>query len=185
MCQFLIGSDEPCPSESNFVLIFVKGLQRKFKKVPKKAFSISYQDLSLIFSKILGDSELESLSFVNLRFLTFILMLYSSFARYEEVCNLTLSDVEQEESRCVLNFYKGKSYQFGESNLGVVSNLPNLPFNPARFFPIYLDRVAALHARSNHCYNLLFPSCKVSKSLEVSLDKPLSYSYQDLSLILV
>ena len=84
-----LGSDKPCPSESTFVSIFVNGLQRKFKKVPRKAFPISFHDLSLIFSKILGNSELENLSFVNLRFITFILTLYSSFARYEKVCNLT------------------------------------------------------------------------------------------------
>ena len=94
----------------------------------------------------MGDSEIEDLSFVNLRFITFILTLYSSFARYEEVCNLTLSDIEQEESGFVLNFYKGKSYQFGKTNIGVVSDLPNLRVNPARVFSIYLDRVAALHA---------------------------------------
>ena len=47
------------------------------------------------------------------------------------MCNLTLSDIEQEESGFVLNFYKGKSYQFGKSNIWVVSNLPNLSFNPA------------------------------------------------------
>ena len=80
------------------------------------------------------------------------------FARYEEVCNLTISDVEQEESGFILNFFKGKSYQFGESNIGVVSDLPKLHFNPAKVFSIYLDRVAGLHARSNHSSDLLFPS---------------------------
>ena len=100
-----LGSDAPYPTESTFVSTFVKGLQRKFKKIPRKAFAISYSDLFSIFTNILGDSDIENLSFVNLRFITFILTLYSSFARYEEVCNLTLSDVEQEESVFVLNFY--------------------------------------------------------------------------------
>ena len=78
-------------------------------------------------------------SFVHLRFITFVLTLYSSFARYEEVCNLTICDVEQEDSGFVLNFFKGKSYQFREINIGVVSDLPNLCFNPAKVFSIYLD----------------------------------------------
>ena len=73
------------PTESNFMSLFIKGLSRKYKNVPKKAFPILYEDLTLIFSQILGDSSLESLSFVNLRFISFILTLYSSFGRYEEV----------------------------------------------------------------------------------------------------
>ena len=81
----------------------------KFKNVPKKAFQISYADLCLIFNQILGDSSLESLSFVKLRFITFILTLYSSFGRYEEVSQLKLSDVNQEESGFILPFKKGKT----------------------------------------------------------------------------
>jgi hypothetical protein len=113
---------------------------------------------------MLGDSELENLSFVNLRFITFI-SLYFSFARYEEVCNLTLRDIEQEESGFVLNFYKGKSYQFGESNIGKVSNIPNFSFKPARVFSIYLDPVAALHTRSKYCYTR--PNLGISAQLKI------------------
>ena len=43
-------------------------------------------------------------------------------------------------------------------------------------FSIYLDRVAGLHARSNHSSDLLFPSCRNSKFVETSLDRPVSYS---------
>ena len=93
-----LGSDEPCPSESNYVSLFIKGLQRKYKLVPKKAFPISYGELSTIFSKIVGDSDIESLSFVKLCFITMILTLYSSFARFEEIIKLTLSDVVLEDS---------------------------------------------------------------------------------------
>ena len=35
--------------------------------------------------------------------------------------------------------------------------------------------MAALHAKSDNASDLFFPSCEVSKSLEVSLDKPESY----------
>ena len=116
----------------------MKGLSRKYKNVPKKAFPISYEDLTLIFSQILGDSSLESLSFVKLRFITFILTLYSSFGRYEEVSQLKLCDVRQEESGFVLSFKKGKLYQFGESHIGVVSNLPGLAFNSFFFSFLFL-----------------------------------------------
>jgi hypothetical protein len=38
----------------------------------------------------------------------------------------------------VLSFKKGKSYQYGESFIGVLSNLPRLKFNPAKIFSLYL-----------------------------------------------
>ena len=87
-----------------------------------------------------------------------------------------MSDVVREDSGFILAFQKGKSYQFGESNIGVVSNLSKTSFNPARFFSIYLDRIASLHAISDHSSDLLFPSCKVIKTLEASLDRPVSYA---------
>ena len=102
---------------------------------PKKAHPISFVEH---FSKTLDDSELESLSFVKLHFITLLLTLYSSFVRYEEISKLTLSDVVHEESGFVLNFQKGKSYHFGESH-GIVSNLSYLALNPARVFLTYLD----------------------------------------------
>ena len=165
-------SDEPCPSEPKFVSLFVKGLERKFKQLPKKAHPISHDELSIIFSKTLGDSDLESLSFVKLRLVTILL----TFSHYEEIINLTLGDVVREELGFILTFKKGKSYQFSESHIGIVSNLPNLKFNPARIFSIFLDRVAPLHAHSSHSSDLLFPSCKVVKLVETSLPKPVSYS---------
>ena len=119
-------SDEPCPSESKCVSLFVKDLQRKFKKFPKKAHPISFDELCIIFSATLGDPDLESLSVVKLRFITMLLTLYSSFLRCEEIIKLTLDDVVCEESGFILIFKKGKSYQYGESHIGIVSNLQNL-----------------------------------------------------------
>ena len=79
-----------------------------------------------------------------------LLTLYSSFARFEEVVKLTLIDVVREDSGFILTFQKGKSYQFGESNIGGVSDLPKLSFNPDGVFSIYLDQIASLHANSDH-----------------------------------
>ena len=124
----------------------------------------------------MGDSSLESLGFVKLRFISFILTLYSSFGRYEEVSQLKLSDVNTEVSGLILSFKKGKSYQYGESHIGVVSNLPGLDFNPSRVLSLYIDRVAFLHANSDTPSDYLFPACRYSGREEHSHDKPVSYS---------
>jgi hypothetical protein len=53
--------------------------------------------------------------------------------------------------------------------------LPGLLFNPARFFSLYLDRVALLHSKSDTPSDLLFPFCRYFSKVEHSLDKPVSY----------
>ena len=165
-----------CPTESNYVFLFIKGISRKFKNILTKAYPISYEELSKIFSYASGDSDLESLPFVDLRFIVFLLTSYSSFGRYEEVSNLKLADVCKEDEGFVLTFLKRKNYQFGESNIGVVSNLPRLKFNPAKLFSLYLDKVALIHSKSNSPSDYLFPSLRKSRSVLHSLDKPVSYS---------
>ena len=88
---------------------------------------------------------------------------------------MTISDVLREGTGFMLNFRKGKSYKWGESHIGVVTDLPLLEFNPAKIFSIYLDRVALLHANYSHSSNLLFPSFRVVLGNEVSLSHPVSY----------
>ena len=56
----------------------------------------------------------------------------------------------------VLTLQKGKSYAFGESNLGVVSNLPGLKFNPAEILSVYLDKIALVHSKSDSFFFPLF-----------------------------
>ena len=98
----------------------------------KKAFPISFSYLCEIFKQTLGDSTLESLSFVNLRFITFILTFY------EEVSILKISDVQKEGPWFIFNFFKGKSYQYGESHIGVVSKLARVIVQPCKgFFSIF------------------------------------------------
>ena len=98
----------------------------------KKAFPISFSYLCENFKQTLGDSTLESLSFVNLRFITFILTFY------EEVSILKISDVQKEGPWFIFNFFKGKSYQYGESHIGVVSKLARVIVQPCKvFFSIF------------------------------------------------
>jgi integrase len=169
-------SREPCPLQNKFVSTFLTVMQHKHKKLPRKAYPISYKEVSLLIQHTMVGVSLENFSFVKLHFVTFLVTLYSSFARYEEVIKLNISDMLQEETGFVLHFKKGKTYQWGESHIGVVSDLPLLDFNPARIFSIYLDRVALLHSNASHNCDLLFFSCRVSFRNELSLDRPVSYS---------
>ena len=93
-----------------YVSLFLKGVERKFKKIPKKAYPISYNELQQIFNFIVGDSDLESLPSVELRFIMYLLTSYSSFGRYEEIAELKTEDVFGEEESFIIFFKKGKSY---------------------------------------------------------------------------
>ena len=106
-----IHSSLTCPTESNYVSLFIKGISRKFKQIPNKTYPISYDELQKKFTFVVGDSDLESLPFVELRFIAFLLTSYSSFERYEEISNLKIEDVFHEDEGFVLSFKKGKSYQ--------------------------------------------------------------------------
>ena len=167
----------PSPTDSHFVDLFIRGLKRKFSTVPNKAFPISYDDLVKIFEAVVGTSSLEEISLVNLRFISFLLTLYSSFGRDEEVSNLKLSNVERENCAWLLYFKKGKNYQIGESNLGVVVNLPGLKFNPSDVFSLYFEKISYLYSLSELSSDFLFPSFRSSKLHGViPLDHPVSYS---------
>ena len=109
-----LNSSQPCPTESPFVSMFIKGLCKRFQKAPNKSYPISYEEITKIFDKVVGDSPLDSLPLVTLRFLAFIVTSYASFARYEEVVDLKIANVVREDHGFVLTFTKGKTYSIGE-----------------------------------------------------------------------
>ena len=69
----------------------------------------------------------------------------------------------------------GKSYSIGESNIGVVSNLPGLKFNPSEILSVYLDKIAFVHANSDSTSDFLFPSLRTAGKVLTTLDRPASY----------
>ena len=86
-------SSQVSPTESPFVSLFIKGLSRKFEKTPVKSYPISYDELSKIFTNVVGDSSLSDLPLVDLRFITFLVTSYASFGRYEEVSELKIENI--------------------------------------------------------------------------------------------
>ena len=98
-----IHSSLTCPTESNYVSLFIKGISRKFKQIPNKTYPITFDELQKIFTFVVGDSDLESLPFVELRFIAFLLTSYSSFRMYEEISYLKIEDVFREDEAFVLS----------------------------------------------------------------------------------
>ena len=87
----------------------------------------------------------KNLTFLDQRFIAFIVVMYSSFARYEEMRELKINDVYLIGHDFSVTFFKGKSYQVGGQRHGVVPALPSRLYDPARIFSIYLDSISKIH----------------------------------------
>jgi hypothetical protein len=86
----------------------LKAFPESSNKFPIK---LCYDELQKFFTFIVGDSELESLPFVDLRFIAFLLTSYFSFMKKFHI--LKIEDVYIENEGFVLSFKKGKLYKFG------------------------------------------------------------------------
>lgn len=84
--------------------------------------------------------------------------------------------MERENSSWVLTYFKGKSFQVGESNIEVVVDLSGLKFNPSEIFSLYLDKISYIYSLSDISSDFLFPSFRSSSSHGlIPLAKPVSY----------
>ena len=90
---------------------------------------------------VVGYSDLESLPFVELRFIAFL------FGRYGEISNLKIKDVFSWGWGFRIVIQEGKVISVGESHIEVFSNLPRLKFNSVKIFSLYLDQVALIHEK--------------------------------------
>ena len=96
--------------------------------------------------------------------------MYCTFSCFEESVGLQVHHVVEEDGSFVVNFPKGKQYQFGEARMSVILSQPQLPINPVIVLKQYLARLDALSKAK-----WLFPSLKCVGKKVVAVDKPVSY----------
>ena len=164
-----------CPTESEFVGKFYKGLaldKRNFKPVVK-AYPLNYTELEQLFYAVSQGNSFQKLNFVKQRFISLLILAYSSFARFEELQFLKIEDISLIGNDFSVKFYKGKTYK--ERRLGVVPCVLEKDFNPAFIFGLYYDHVAMLQANSSCSSNYLFPNVRVLKNKTITLNTPISY----------
>ena len=82
------------PKNHLFVTRFVKGLSKtKPRSSVKKVYAINYTEIESAIKSICNGILYENLTLLDQRFIAFIIIMYSSFARYEEVRELKINDV--------------------------------------------------------------------------------------------
>ena len=101
--------------------------------------------------------------------------MYCTFARFEEVKQLKVQQLEFKGEDMVITFRKGKTYQFGEARKAV---MPGELQGRGRVSPVNLlrDYLARLSSIEGNEDGWLFPGLKAKRKTWVSLNEPASYA---------
>ena len=158
-----------CPMDNVQVSSVLKGIKRRFAKPVEKKKPLAPQDFSKLLSFIVGE-DLSLLKMVDLRFAAQVSLMYCTFSRFEESVGLHVHHVVEEDGSFLVNFPKGKQYQFGEARTSVMLSQPQLPINPVVVLKHYLARLGTFSEAK-----WLFPTLKCVGKNVVVVDKPVSY----------
>ena len=168
---YLNFPNKECPTESERVAMVVKGIKRRFKKPVQKKKPLATGDFSKLLGEVTHNGNLHDLKLLDLRFAAQIALMFCSFSRYEESAALRVEDVVEEDNDLVVNFMKGKQYQFGESRTAVILDQPQLEVNPVMVIKYYLGKLLEFGEASQ----LLFPALRCRGKKVVVLSYAASY----------
>ena len=150
----------------------VHGIKRRFQLPVKKKEALSVEDFCKILWHVTEGGRLEEIGLVVLRLAAQVAVMYCTFGRFEEVQALKTEQVQVGKTELVVDFLKGKTYQYGESRLGSMPSQPQLALDPVEVVKVYIRRLGELGASKSAW---LFPSFTSTKGELRVLDKPASY----------
>ena len=160
------------PTEDAEVHAVVQGIKRRFKLPVAKKEALSVEDFGKVLQHVTGGGELEALGMVQLRLAAQVAVMFCTFARFEEVQALKVEQIKEGGEGLVVDFLKGKTYQFGEARLGMMPAQPHLALDPVVVVKAYLVRLRKLGVKEN---SSLFPSFSSNRGGVRVLSKPASY----------
>jgi len=143
--------NEKSPTEAHDVSATIKGIKRRFSTPVQKKKPLASSDFSKLISCITKDGNFEEIKFCDFRFAAQLAVLFCTFSRYEETSALCVASIVFEESDVVVNFPKGKQYQFGEARSAVISETSVILLLKA-----YIKKLKALDPGNQ----ILFPSLR-------------------------
>ena len=164
--------DISSPTESAEVRAVIHGIKRRFQLPVKKREALSVEDFCKILWHVTEGGQLEELGLVALRLAAQVAVLYCTFARFEEVQALKVEQVKIGEVDLVVEFMKGKTYQYGESRLGAMPAQPQLAVDPVAVVKVYVRRLGELGAAGS---SWLFPTLSALNGKLRILPKAASY----------
>jgi integrase len=163
------------PTDSQEVRAVVMGVKRRFQKPAAKRRPLMLEDFSKILVSVTEGGGCGVIRICALRFAAQLAVMYSTFSRFEEASALKVGQVKEEDGKFVVDFLKGKQYQFGEARLSMMPGQPHLPVDPVAVLRAYLARLVGMGAGRD---TWLFPafSCSTGGGGMVIVDQPASYN---------
>ena len=160
------------PADSSEVELTLRGLKRRFFKPVTKKAPLTASDFGLLIETATQGGDFEGVRLSQLRLAAQIATMYLTFSRYEEAAALTVKQVQKEGGNLIIQFEKGKTYQYGESRTAVMAGQPDIVLDPVRVVKAYMKRLARTPGNSG---GLLFPAVSSTIKGDRALNKPASY----------
>ena len=154
--------DESCPRDSPLVTLFIKSITKKFNVIVKKKKALSSEDFIKILTFLKSNVSWNDVLFIKHRFAAQLVLMFTTFARFEETQSLFLDQVQFFPSCAVITFKKSKKFKIGETGTAVLTNQPNMVCNPLEVLFSYCARLQE-RVQGNV---VLFPSCRGSMLLD-------------------
>ena len=135
----------PSPTDNVRIKMIINSIKRKFSKPVKKSQPLSKENLHKLLNYLIGKDlqspHILSSSLSNWRLAAKSVLKFCSFARFEEVIELKLSNFSFLHSGDVtVNFTKGKNNQFHECRSVLISKSDSI-YNPVNIFRLYFQKL--------------------------------------------
>ena len=163
--------EQPNPTNSEDVKLVLRGLKRRFFIPVCKKAALSSDDFYKVIAAATDNAKFLKVPLCKLRLAAQVSLMFCTMSRFEESAELRCSHFSKDKGDLVVNFKKGKTYQFGEARQSVVAGQPGL-FNPVTVISAYTDRLKSV-SKAADC--LLFPALRSSAGKDAVLDRPASY----------
>ena len=160
-------NEDKNPALSPQVNLVIKGIHRKFKKPTEKKEAISLAQLEKVIRTISKNYNWEVTDLPNHRLAALITLMFATAARFEEAKDLKCGQLVLEENRCIVQFRKGKTYQFGENRTSVIENRAGESLNPLSLIRGYVARLQVQEMGKDD--DFLFPNL-VKKGAAISYE---------------
>ena len=102
--------EESCPTDSPLVAIFIKSITKKFNVIVEKKKALSLEDFIKIQKNVKSDGSWNDVLFIKHRFAAQLVLMFTTFARFEETQSLFLDQVQFFPSCAVITFKKSTTF---------------------------------------------------------------------------
>ena len=102
--------EEYCPTDSPLVAMFIKSITKKFNVIVEKKKALSSEDFIKILKFLKSNGSWNDVLFIKHRLAAQLVLMFTTFARFEETQSLLLDRVQFFPSCAVITFKKSTTF---------------------------------------------------------------------------